>query len=59
MKIICNKKEFAEMVRSCEGAIASDDCNACVFAGLCSHCCSLERGSMDFIEDVCEISTEE
>lgn len=59
MKIICNKKEFVELVRNCEYALHNDGCNICVFSGLCSQGCSLDRGCMDFIEDICEFSLEE
>ena len=59
MKIICNKKEFAELVRNCECTLSNDGCNACVFVGLCSQGCSVARDGMDFIEDICEISVEE
>lgn len=59
MKIICNKKEFAELVRNCDGTLFNDGCNCCVFVGLCSQGCSLDTSGMDFIEDICEISVEE
>ena len=59
MKIICNKKEFVELVRSCEGTLLSDACNYCAFSGLCSQGCSLDTRGMDFIEDICEFPLEE
>lgn len=55
MKIVCNKNEFALLVRACECNIISDTCNGCLFFGLC---CAPEA-AIDGVEEICEISDEE
>lgn len=62
MKIICNKKEYAALVRGCqesEYGRYGASCSGCVFARVCSQG-NIERDDgdvMTHIEDICEIDT--
>ena len=59
MKILCDKEEFALLVRECQRCDALNGCRGCLFAGLCSAVENEEEMyAMDCIEDICEIVTE-
>ena len=59
MKIICDKDEFALLVRECQLCEAQNKCGDCLFGGLCSVAGNEEEMyMMDGIEDICEISVE-
>ena len=53
MKILCDKNEFALLVRNCQKAEFNTLCDSCVFFDLCSDTDAIHR-----IEDICEIVTE-
>ena len=57
MKIVCNKNEFAELVRSCVRASSVyNGCSSCVFATLCTQGGDpTDNEIMCVIEDICEI----
>ena len=59
MKILCDKDEFALLVRECQMCESQDACRGCFFTGLCSAV-ENEEGmyAMSGIEDICEIVTE-
>lgn len=59
MKILCDKDEFALLVRECQMCETIDTCRGCLFAGLCSTVGNEEElYAMSCIEDLCEIVTE-
>ena len=53
MKLLCDKDEFALLVRECMLTESQRGCRGCLFKGLCG-----EDVGMDSIEDICEIVTE-
>lgn len=58
MKIVCNKSEFAKLVRNCEKSSGSGyaTCSGCVFSSVCSQAGEPEMHDvMCVIEDICEI----
>ena len=58
MKIVCNQREFAALVRSCAGVCASvyTSCSGCVFSGVCTQGGDPADGDIMFsVEDICEI----
>ena len=56
MKIICNKDEFAMLVRFCERYEYENACRGCLFECVCTKGEELCEGAwMSRIEDVCEI----
>lgn len=56
MKIICNKDEYALMVRFCERMEAENACRGCLFECVCMKGDELCEGAwLSQIEDVCEI----
>ena len=58
MKILCDKDEFALLVRECQLCETADACRGCFFTGLCSAVGNEdEMYIMSGIEDICEIST--
>ena len=58
MKILCDKDEFALLVRECQLCEAMDNCRGCFFAALCSAVENeAELYAMSCIEDICEIVT--
>lgn len=61
MKIICNKDEFAMLVRSCSTSSREEHCCGCIFAPVCSqdHEMSDDCEIMVGIEDICEIAGDE
>ena len=60
MKIICNKQEFAALVRSCMGSARFEACVGCPFASICTAGGEIqfEDQKMTRIEDICEIEVE-
>ena len=58
MKILCDKAEFALLVRECQRCEAMEDCHGCLFVGLCSAAGEDTPSIMTGIEDICEIVTE-
>ena len=59
MKIVCDKKEFAMLVRGCVHGQRDGQCCGCVFSGICAQ--DGERFDGDVmcnIDDLCEIVTE-
>lgn len=61
MKIICNKKEFAELVRGCyENSTNNESCECCLFLEACSRGYTTGTGDIiTGIEDICVIVDEE
>ena len=56
MKIICNKREFALLVRECALTKNEDTCRGCLFASICAQGGdSLYDEIMEAIEDICEV----
>ena len=57
MKIICNKSEFAMLVRSCAYEHQSNDCQNCLFSDVCSETNAIDYQFeiMSRIEDICTI----
>lgn len=57
MKIVCNKSEFAMLVRNCQRSRVEDGCCGCIFGYFCSQGTEFvdEDDVMDKIEDICEI----
>ena len=59
MKLICNKEEFATLIRSCLSGNAFESCCGCAFTPFCSQFREMEEDDyMKNIEDICEISLE-
>jgi hypothetical protein len=50
MKILCDKYEFALLVRECQRCDSQEQCVGCLFIGLCGQGIGMDR-----IEDICEI----
>ena len=60
MKLICNKEEFAALIRSCLSGNAFDQCCGCAFIPFCSRYNEMEDNDcMKSVEDICELSLEE
>lgn len=60
MKIICNKEDFATLVRSCVSSYHFENCCGCVLYAFCSRYQELdELDIMRSIEEICEISEKE
>lgn len=57
MKIICNKDEFADLVRSCLINSKERYCAGCVVSSVCTMGCGCDGddAAMRCIEDICEI----
>ena len=56
MKIICNKSEFAMLIRNCHYDTCFEDCNNCWFQQICSEMNAMtETEIMSSIEDICTI----
>lgn len=57
MKIICNKDEFADMIRACLINHVEGRCMDCVFSCVCTmgEGCEDDDAAMRCIEDICEI----
>ena len=55
MKIICNKEEYALLVRECQCNIIEASCGGCLFAGMCNTYKEMPDAVMEYIEDICEI----
>lgn len=55
MKIVCDKDDFALLVRECQLCETQDACRGCLFSGLCSAVTKDGLTIMDGIEDICEI----
>lgn len=55
MKIICDQKEFAALVKSCMGSQIYDDCRGCIMGALCSRGEIKEDIPMSEIDDICEV----
>lgn len=53
MKILCDKDEFALLVRECQLSESKNNCSGCLFTGICTQWDGVET-----IEDLCEIVTE-
>ena len=53
MKILCDKEEFALLVRECQLCESQNGCVGCLFEGICT-----KTDEMNCIEDICEIATE-
>lgn len=60
MKIICNQKEFAALVRECYSGCRDERCAGCPFRGICSSGREefYDGELMSRIEDLCEIEVE-
>lgn len=37
MKIVCNKKEFAQIIRECEHNACVNECDGCIFRYKCRN----------------------
>ena len=60
MKILCDKDEFAMLVRGCVYGKRDGQCCGCVFACVCSQESEpTETDVMCTIDDICEIVSEE
>ena len=57
MTILCDKDEFALLVRKCQHNETFENCRGCLFDGLCGV--ADEKIIMDSIEDICVIDTAE
>lgn len=57
MKIICNQKEFAALVRMCYRSAMDHRCDGCPFGGVCTAGGEpmYDDQIMGRIEDICEI----
>lgn len=56
MKIICNKSEFAMLIRNCQYDKCFEDCKNCWFQHICSEMNAMtEPEIMSRIEDICTI----
>lgn len=56
MKIICNKREFAQLVRECANVSNNEKCHGCIFAPICTQGGdALYDEIMVRIEDICEV----
>ena len=57
MKIICNKKEFAALVRECFRSTRDGSCCGCLFSPICTAGSEpmYDDQVMSRIEDICEI----
>lgn len=57
MKIICNKSEFAMLVRNCAYEHQTNDCQNCWFSNICSETNAIDYQFeiMSSIEDICTI----
>lgn len=57
MKIICNKSEFAMLVRKCAYEHQTNDCQNCLFFNVCSETNAIDYQFeiMSSIEDICTI----
>lgn len=56
MKIICNKSEFAMLIRNCQYDKSFEDCKNCWFQKMCSKMnAMMEMEIMSGIEDICTI----
>ena len=53
MKIICDKYEFALLVRECQLCDSQNECSGCLFNAICTR-----TDEMNCVEDICEIVTE-
>lgn len=60
MKIICNKEEFASLVRNCLLGARYEACAGCPFRGVCSAGGEpvYDEHIMSRIEDICEIEVD-
>ena len=61
MKILCDKDEFALLVRECANnsmnVTNGKVCDGCLFCGICDTSIGEHFGIMTVIEDICEIVT--
>ena len=57
MTILCDKDEFALLVRKCQRNETFENCRGCLFNGLCGV--ADEKIIMDSIEDICVIDPAE
>lgn len=57
MKIVCNQKEFAALVRECYRCAREEACAGCPFASICTAGDEpmYDDQIMSRIEDICEI----
>ena len=56
MKIICNKPEFAMLIRNCQYDKCFEDCKNCWFQQICSEMNAIKEPEiMSSIEDVCTV----
>lgn len=56
MKIVCDKAEFAMLIRNCWYDLQNEDCQHCWFAKLCSQMNAIsDKEIMQSIEDLCVI----
>ena len=57
MKIICDQKEFAALVRECYRSTRDGSCYGCLFASICTagNEPMCEDQIMSRIEDICDI----
>ena len=59
MKIICNKNEFAALIRQCYQS--ARDCGCCIFSPVCTSGCeqTYDDQIMSRVEDICEIEVDD
>lgn len=57
MKIICNKKEFARLVRICAKNAEEYDCKGCSFFEICAEQFGT-AGDPEKFHEFCEVSEE-
>ena len=56
MKIICNKSEFAMLIRNCQYDKCFEECKNCWFQQICSEMNTIKEPEiMSSIEDICTI----
>lgn len=56
MKIICDKSEFATLIRNCQYEKCFEDCKNCWFQQICSEMDIIKEPKiMSSVEDICTI----
>lgn len=60
MKILCNKDEFAALVRQCYRCARDNSCDGCLFASVCTSGreAMYEDQIMSRIDDICEVEVD-
>ena len=51
MKIVCTKKEFCDLVRSCAFARLENACRGCALSGICGDGILEDSVEIEFVSD--------